>query len=80
MYVPVVPTEKLVQNVAQLLDGQGGEVRAANPAYDLLISSSQASSSDEEVPGDGGYNCYVGTKRNLYQHAIDESWFAGTIQ
>ena len=76
----LVPEEKLLRNTAQLLDGEGGEVRAANPVYDVLIASSQSTTADEAVPGDGGHNCYVGTARSIYQWFIDEGIYAGEIQ
>ena len=62
--------EKLIRNVEQVLDGEGGEVRAADPQYDLLIAGSIATAAD-------GFNCYVATARNIYEHAIAEGWFDG---
>lgn len=72
--------EKLIVDAEQVLDGAGGEVRAADPVYSALVASSSATADDVAVPGDGGFNCYVGTARNLYQHAIDSGWYEGSIQ
>lgn len=76
----IVPEEKLVRNLEQILDGKGGEVRPADPAYDILVASSKATADDVAVTGDGGFNCYVGTARNLYQYAIDSGWYEGQVQ
>ena len=75
----LVPDERLVANVEQLVDGES-EIRAADPIYDVLVASSKAAARDVAAAGDGGFNCYAGTARNLYRHAIDSGWYKGSIQ
>ena len=76
----IVPEEKLVRNLEQILDGAGGEVRPADPAYDSLIASSKADADDVAVPDDGGFNCYVGAARKLDQYEIGSGGYAGTVK
>ena len=71
--------EKLIRNLEQLLDGEGGELRAADPQYNILVAGSTATAADEAVPGDGGFNCYAATARNIYEYAIAQEWFEGTV-
>ncbi len=75
---PVIPEEKLVRNIPQVLDGQGGELEPEDREYDDLIGSAASNANDHASPGDNGHRVYIATARNLYEHAIARGWYDGT--
>lgn len=70
----IILTEKLIRNIEQIVDGET-ELRAADPVYDTFETAALGLISDG-----AGYEIVTGIRRTICQHAIDEGWFAGTIQ
>lgn len=91
------PEEHVITNLEEITDGQETVLRAADPAYDLLMAaaSPQVTFTDKSAdpdwtkltvthPTHGALDLwvelsYVAVSRNLYQYAVGQGWYAGTV-